>query len=176
MVTALGGWKVVGDPLVLLAAALTAGAVGAVGWAFYGRAKPETAASKAQKAVFFTRVVCPACEWERPYDSALEGHVCPNCNAGASLVGAYNPNAADGNTGRGLACGLVMMTVVSCGTYLVRRRVLAINRATAHELHRPAVTPCPFCGRRVRYPASRAGEVFSCSRCKTSFLLPAPAE
>lgn len=173
MGTVLGGLRHLRDPLVLLFVVLTLGGIGATGWAFYGRTKP-TPDARTQKAVLFTRVVCPACEWERPYDSALEGQICPNCNAGASLVGAQNPNSGDANTGRGLACGLVMLTVLSAGTLFVRRRVRTLEGAATDEINRPTTTQCPFCGRRVRYPAARAGEVFNCSRCKTTFLLPPP--
>jgi hypothetical protein len=175
MKTPLGFGRISSDAILLAAATMAAAIIGITAWLLFGRSTKEPTIAKPPRAVIYTRVVCPACERELPYDPALDGQVCTSCNAGASLVAARSPEA-EALGGKAWGRAVVLLSVVSTvlpGFVLIARsRVRSLRRSVDAEKHRKALVRCPFCERKVRYSALRAGSGIICARCKTSFMLP----
>ena len=124
-----------------------------------------------------THMHCPDCGLEIRYQGDLEGKPCPQCGtAGAKLLATAGPGKGRshevGLTGKILVAAVVSFVVVQGLGYVWVLRGRARRRAEEESKKRPLVCQCPFCARKLGYPAHKVGAGTLCPRCKTAFTLP----
>jgi hypothetical protein len=118
---------------------------------------------------------CSVCGEELPYSKALDGKPCSVCGEGVFRPGvdAGSGGSAPPSLGsRVIVFACVGGVLVAGVAYLVVRRLGQLRMEDARHRNRKLVCRCPYCERKIAYPASRVGEGAVCSRCKTAFSLP----
>jgi hypothetical protein len=140
------------DRTVLVAAALVLAALAATAWLLFGGAE-EAAAS-------YTHMHCSACQEEFPYIARLAGSHCAICENGTytPTVGSVKDGAgAIGAAARVVVFVLVAAVLLQGLAYLavVRSRALREEKAAARQ--RTLLCRCPYCRRKIGFPASKEG-------------------
>ena len=133
--------------------------------------------SGAGGAPVYTHTHCPACEEEYPYNARSAGAKCGRCGYDGVLVATAGPfkeaEGADGALTKALLATLFVAIVVQGWAYVVFMRLKALHRAEDDARKQVLVCRCPFCGRKVGFPAYKFGSAGTCPRCKTAFVLAA---
>jgi hypothetical protein len=115
---------------------------------------------------------------EMTYDPNLAGKQCPRCGPEGPVmvptVGRRDQGGETGpsTTGTALAAVTIALVVVQGGLYgwVVYDRW---RRQAQNKRANLLVCRCPFCKRKFGYPPHKIGAPMVCSRCKTTFALPA---
>ena len=125
----------------------------------------------------YTHLHCPDCGLQTIYQATKEGAPCPQCGPGSSMVPTVGSWHGHSGGDVGLA-GKVMVAVFGAllasmaalyGWILRERARRREEQETQNQMH---VCLCPFCSRRIGYPANKIGSGALCPRCKTGFALP----
>lgn len=127
----------------------------------------------------FTHLHCPECLLEMTYLAAKEGQPCPQCGgSGPKLVATVGPykdrhRGQASIVGKTLVAALVALVLVLAFLYGWVYYLNARRRAEEDARNQPSlVCHCPFCTRKIGYPARKIGAGVVCPRCKTAFTLP----
>jgi len=127
----------------------------------------------------FTHMHCPECALEMPYSAPQASKPCPQCGPqGARLipsVGPYSASEAHGHVGMvgKLMVALALAVPLYGGLlYFAIMRQRARLAAAEAAQRRQVICHCPFCQRKLGFPASLIGAGVVCRRCKTAFTLP----
>jgi hypothetical protein len=134
-------------------------------------------ARSAERAGSFTHVHCPECGLEMRYDASQEGASCPRCGpSGPKMIATVGPKreqrAGVGLLGKTLVAmlGASILTLGMLYGWILYSG--ARHRAEEEASKRPMICHCPFCSRKIGYPARTIGSGAVCPRCKTAFVLP----
>jgi hypothetical protein len=158
------------DPGAILVVVLALSLIGAAGWWLFARSNPEPA-SRLKRG--FTHIHCPSCGDELAYDRSLVGEPCNSGEVYVATVGPSRDSIDEQSAGRWVLFSLVSALTIQGATFLVVWRLRSVRQALEAERARRIECLCPYCQRKVRYPASRGGTGFACAKCKTAFVLPA---
>ncbi len=135
-------------------------------------------ARSADRAGAFTHMHCPDCGMELRYDAAKEESPCPQCGpAGPKrMIATVGPRrdqrASVGWLGKTLVAMLGALIPTLGALYGWILYAAARRRTEEQTRKRPLVCACPFCSRKIGYPAQKVGMGAVCPRCKTAFVLP----
>ncbi len=127
-----------------------------------------------------THLHCPECLLEMTYLAAKDGQPCPQCGgSGPKLVATVGPykerNGPAGQVsivGKTLVAALVALVFDLVLLYGWSMYMRARRRAAEEAINMPLICHCPFCSRKIGYPARKIGAGAVCPRCKTAFMLP----
>lgn len=141
----------------------------AAGWMLFTKSDSESPKSK-----IFTHLHCPACEEEITYSQGLEGQLCETCGGEAYVptVGPFREEKGSGRWGRALILLVIAAIAFQSAIFLAAARLKHLRRVADEALKERFVAACPYCNRKVKYPAFKAGSGFVCVKCKTAFVLP----
>jgi len=151
--------------LVLLGLAITA-------WVLF----PGDGFPSSKTAPRYTHMHCPECGDEVPYTPTLVKKQCVSCGKGT-----YTPTVGPVTEGRGGGSqGAKLFTFLLLGAFLLQGlaflavwRLRALRQAAERTQNRMLICRCPFCKRKLGYPAAKVGTGIICTLCKTAFTLPA---
>lgn len=163
------------DRLVVASAAVVTIILTLSAWLLFGG---TGAAGENEPEKRFTHMHCSACQEEIAYDARGAGQTCATCGAGTYVptVGSMQDGEESvGFTGKVWMYLLLAAVLLQALAYLTVSRWRGMRRAAEEFRNRLLVCRCPFCQRRIGYPAPRAGVGVVCPRCRTAFVLPAPA-
>ncbi len=154
--------------LVVLVLAIGAIAIGATVWAVFPR-KPK-AVDDPRKYHFMH---CPECLREQVYSARGLDTKCPECDK--TLVPTEKSIK---ETGTGAAYKRMLVYVLAESVAILGALVYILYNPPPPKEMEQYYTRCPNrkCKRRMRYPASRAGMMAQCPRCKTTFCNPTVEE
>ncbi len=119
---------------------------------------------------------CPVCEEEYPYNPQAASLKCGSCGHGGFIAtaGPFKEAGED----KGIWTKLILFTLVASilvqgWAYVAVLRLKALRRADEETRTQVMVCRCPYCGRKVGFPAFKSGSAGTCPRCKTAFVLAA---
>lgn len=117
-------------------------------------------------------VACPECRKEFPYMAEWIDKPCPACSKpNIKLVETIRGEAPTPTWHKWVAMGVFIAVIGQAGIlfWLQRKRFVGKKEKQAPpELK----CRCPYCRRKYRYLASRAGQGVICRNCKTAFVFP----
>jgi len=155
------------DRIVILSSGIIALALVGATWTFF---------TSSGGASVFTHMHCPACEEEYPYNARSAGLKCGNCGYDGGFVATAGPfkEAEVGGAWTKVVLGMLFLALLAQGwAYVVISRLKALKRAAEGAHKQVLVCRCPFCSRKVGFPAYKSGTAGTCPRCKTAFVLAA---
>jgi hypothetical protein len=158
------------DRIFLGSAAITLGLLSVAAWLFFGKSEPER---KEKGPKRFTHVHCSACKTELPYNARLVDQECDYCTKNGkyvATVGSILEQEPPESGGNSLLVFLILaVVIVQVLAYIGIVRLRSLRDAEDKLLNRVLVCACPFCKRKIGYPATKADTAIVCSRCKTAF-------
>ncbi|HWY88886.1 MAG TPA: hypothetical protein VNX28_19390 [Gemmataceae bacterium] len=158
------------DRFVIAGTGMVLTALGISGWLLFGGT-----GSGDNKSSGFTHMHCSVCGEEIPYIAKLAGNTCAVCDSGGTYtptVGPIKDETSAPSTGAKLMCFLLVAVVLLQGlAYLGVLRFRTLRKASMEARNRLLICRCPYCGRKVGFPAGKAGSGGLCPRCKTAFVL-----
>lgn len=160
------------DPIFLAGTAFSLSVLVFAGWILF-RPVPATRLPAPQVP---TRLHCPACGEEVPYDASLLGQPCQSCDSGEGYVVSTPSDANSARKGRSVVFLVLASLLVEGAIFLAVGRYRHHSRSASREANRRLVWRCPFCRMKFSYTVSQIGSGHRCSRCKTAFALPGPDE
>jgi uncharacterized paraquat-inducible protein A len=163
--TGVGASVILNDRLSLSAGAMVLAVLAGAAWALFGGASEETER--------YTHMHCSACQEEFPYVARLAGARCAVCEKGIYIatVGSVTDNAGAIGAGPKMAVfALIAAVLVQGWVYLAVVRGKALRQERAAARRRTLVCRCPYCRRKIGFPASQEGAGGVCPRCKTAFV------
>jgi hypothetical protein len=158
------------DPIFLAGMVFCLSVVALIGWLFL-RPDPSPQPPAAGPP---SRLRCPACGEEVPYDPGLLGQPCQSCKDGQGYVVSVPSDGDASRVGRLVAFVVLASLFVEGAIYLAVRRYRHHSHSASREASRRLVWRCPFCGLKISYLTGQIGTGYRCSRCKTAFTLPGP--
>jgi ssDNA-binding Zn-finger/Zn-ribbon topoisomerase 1 len=131
------------------------------------------AASTSERARY-SFLSCPKCSFEQPFNEFMLDRPCPKCKRGP-LNPARQSSSQAGPLpttlgGKALLLGLV--TVVLAQVVIYSWLTYARSAGPEEDDEDMYKSRCPRCGRKMLYPASKAGFRVRCYVCKLEFNLP----
>lgn len=128
-----------------------------------------------------THAHCPECGLEIAYIPALAEKPCPHCGPQSGrMIATFGPANTPGSENVGVSTGGKVVAFIVVGLVVAQGLVYGWvlfqrhNRQRETEVQkRLLICYCPFCKRKIGYPATKIGAGIKCSRCKTAFPLPA---
>jgi hypothetical protein len=149
------------DKIVLAGASLVLIALAVTGWVLWGGTGSHGN---------YTHIHCSACAEEFPYRATLAGNKCPVCGNGVYVptTGSIKDGAAEGGAKTAVFLVLVLVLVQALA-YVAAVRLRALRQAATAALNQLLICRCPYCGRKIGFPASKNGVGGICPRCKTAF-------
>jgi Zn finger protein HypA/HybF involved in hydrogenase expression len=165
------GGAVFQDKVLLGATGLVLLILAGAGWSLFGGQ-----AKYVDGQPVYTHMHCSTCLEEMPYVARLAGTDCPACGQGAVYVptfGSVKEGSASGPLGARIVVFFVLAAVLVQGLiYLAARRIRSLGEAQEKIRLELLICRCPYCQRKIGYPAFKAGNGGVCPRCKTGFTFP----
>jgi hypothetical protein len=147
--------------------------LGGTAWLLFGSKAGEN-----EKQKRLTHMHCSVCGEEIAYNPRAVDEPCAACGSGAYVPtsGSFQGKEEKlSQTGKVFVYLLLAVVLLQGLAYVSVSRLRRMRQAVEEFHQRLVVCLCPFCQRKIGYPASKAGTGIFCSRCKTAFALP-PAD
>jgi hypothetical protein len=163
------------DKVALARAALVLAILAGTAWWLFGG---NESAEGENTPLRYTHMHCSACKEEVPYNPRQVGKPCEACDAGGVFVATVGSLEEQTNS-EGILTKVIVLAVVGAvlmqgWLYLSVLRLRGMRTAAAAARDRTLVCQCPFCRRKIGYPAARAESGLVCPRCKTGFMRDQP--
>ncbi len=157
------------DKVVCTATGLVLAVLAVTGWIMFGSTVFGDKGSPG-----YTHMHCTDCEEEMPYSPKLAGTRCTSCDNGSlymPTVGSIKDGGAvAGNVAKMAVFGLLALVLLQGLVYLTVLRSKTLHESQEKARHQMLICRCPYCRRKIGYPATKAGTGGICPRCKTAFV------